>query len=92
MRSRKGDDIAGVTVELGPVRQKDVVDARNVVLEVRRHAPVGARLRLHVLGPPPPGLEREATDLGPADVDDLDLSLLEGTDLIGLVEGRLLSP
>ena len=92
MGCRQGDDVTRVTVELGAVGQKDVVDAGHVVLEMGRHAPVGASLRLHVLGPPPPGLEGETTDLGPADVDDVDPSLLEGADLVRLVERCLLSP
>jgi hypothetical protein len=64
---RQRRHLAGASVELLAGRRADPQHARDVVLEVRRLAPVGAGDRPDVGRPAPAGLEREPADLGAAD-------------------------
>src|SRR5580692_1564514 len=80
---RKRGHLAGARVELGAVGQLDAQSPGDVVLEVRGLAQVGARDRLDVTGPAPPGLEHQAAYVAAADVQQLDLAVGEGADLVG---------
>jgi hypothetical protein len=61
-----------------------------VVLEVGRLAARRLRDRLHVVRPPPTGLEDQPADLGIADLQDLGPSVGELPDLVGLAEAAVL--
>ncbi len=61
-----------------------------MVLEVRRLAPLGARQRLHVLGPAPARFEHQAADRPAAQVQDLRPAVREGTDLVRSAEVQVL--
>src|SRR5437763_16557331 len=57
--------------ELGSIVHSNCQTSAHVVLEMRRLATVGPSDGLHVIGPPPTGLEDEPTDLTVANFDDL---------------------
>jgi len=78
----KGGDVARAGVELTAVTHDDVQCALHVVLEVGGLAQVRAGQRLHVLRPPPSGLEGEPPDLAVADTQQVELTPLEGPDLV----------
>ena len=73
-------------VELVAVVGADPQRAGQVVLEVRRLAPVGAGDRLDVDGPAPTRLKGEPADLGPGDPDEVEPSVGELAGLAGAPE------
>src|SRR4029078_6238066 len=87
---RQRRDVAGARHELGTVIHPDGEATGHVVLEVRRLTTLGLCDRLHVVGPAPPGLEHEPTDLGVPDLQDLRLAVVELSDLIWRSEPHVL--
>src|ERR1700733_3601151 len=63
--------LPGRRIERAAIGQLDPQCACHVVLEMRRLAQVGARDRLDVLGPPPPRLEDEPSDVAAPDAQQL---------------------
>src|SRR5919108_1394899 len=84
--ARERSDVARTGNELGAVVHPDPQPAAYVVLEVRRLAAVGARDRLHVVRPPPAGLQDEPPHLAPADLEDLGAAVRELAGLVGMLE------
>src|SRR5581483_8740782 len=85
--------VARLEHEVGAVFHDHALPPRQDVLHVVLLAALGADGRLHVLRPPPSGLERLPTEDESAEGHDLDPALVEGTPrLIGRVEALLLQP
>src|SRR4051794_33551228 len=90
MPLRKRRNIARARVVGGPIRHHDVQATGDLVLEMRRLAPLRPRDGLDVLRPAPAGFENEPTDARPANVQEFDLPLLERAGLVRHVETLML--
>src|SRR5271155_3750619 len=88
--ARQRGDVAGLREQLGSVVHPDRELSAHVVLEMGRFAAAGLCDRLHVLGPPPAGLEHQAPYLAAADRQDLRLAIRELPRLVGCSKALVL--